>query len=117
MLSHAFTRFILVLGPKGVFRLDAVDLNPTVFFFSLAVSVATGLVFGVLPAIQTSNPNLQSSLKYGAGSASRSGRRLRQTLVVAEVSLALILLVSAGLLMRSFYLLRNVDPAFRRRIS
>lgn len=112
MLSHAFTRFILVLGPKGVFRLDAVDLNPTVFFFSLAVSVATGLVFGVLPAIQTSTPNLQSSLKYGAGSASRSGRRLRQTLVVAEVSLALILLVSAGLLMQSFYLLRNVDPGF-----
>ena len=112
MLSHALTRWILVLGPGDVFRLDAVDLNPAVFFFSLTVSFATGLVFGVLPAIQTSNPNLQSSLKDGARSSSGSSRRLRETLVVAEVSLALILLVLAGLLMRSFYLLRSVDPGF-----
>ena len=93
-------------------------MNPAVFFFSLTVSFATGLVFGVLPAIQTSNPDLQSSLKDGARSASGSrgsglsGSGLRSTLVVAEVSLALILLVSAGLLMRSFYFLRNVDPGF-----
>ena len=112
MLSHALTRWILVFGPGDVFRLDAVDLNPAVFFFSLTVSFATGLVFGVLPAIQTSNPDLQSSLKDGARSSSGSSRRLRETLVVAEVSLALILLVSAGLLMRSFYLLRSVDPGF-----
>ena len=112
MLSHALTRWILVFGPGDVFRLDAVDLNPAVFFFSLTVSFATGLVFGVLPAIQTSNPDLQSSLKDGARSSSGSSRRLRETLVVAEVSLALILLVSAGLLMRSFYLLRSIDPGF-----
>jgi predicted permease len=81
--------------------------------FTLALSVATGLLFGLLPALQASRPDLQSALRGGRGLvAEGSGRIARRALVVAEVALALVLLTGAGLFIRSFARLQSVDPGF-----
>ena len=82
--------------------------------FTLGVAVVTGLLFGLVPALQTSRANLQDTLKEGgrSGSADRSGQALRRALVVAEVALALTLLTGAGLLIKSLALLQGVNPGF-----
>ncbi len=91
-----------------------VHLNSRVLLFSLAISLATGILFGLAPAIQASSPDLAGSMKEsGRGStASGSSRRLRAVRVVAEVALAFILLVGSGLLLRSFSSLLHVDAGF-----
>jgi putative ABC transport system permease protein len=97
------------LPPTVVIRLDA-----RVLLFTLGVSVLTGLVFGLVPAIQASRTDLNSSLKEGGrsqtGGASR--RRVRSALVVSEVALSLLLLVGAGLLLKSFVRLRAAELGF-----
>ena len=93
---------------------DQVRLDGVVLMFTLGVSVLTGLLFGVVPALRASRPSLYSALSargHGAGDPTRA--RTRQMLVVAEVALALTLLIGAGLLLRSFANLRAVDPGFR----
>jgi predicted permease len=100
----------------------AVEVNPAftnikvdtqTLVFTLVASVLTGLIFGLAPALQISKPNLAESLKDGRNSgASASRNRLRSTLVVAEVALTLVLLVCAGLLIRTVVRLRNVDKGF-----
>jgi predicted permease len=91
-------------------------LNLQVLLFSAAVSVGAGLVFGLLPATQASRGDLTGSLRDGAGTADRWRRaRLRQGLVVVQVALALVLLVSAGLFMRSMRHAYGLDPGFSAR--
>ena len=82
--------------------------------FTLGVSVVTGLLFGLAPALQTSRTNLQETLKDGSrsGAADFAGRNVRRGLVVAEVALSLTLLVGAGLLIKSVARLQGVDPGF-----
>jgi putative ABC transport system permease protein len=93
---------------------DQVRLDSTVLLFTLGVSVVTGLLFGFMPALRASRPSLYSALSArGQGGADATRVRTRQILVVAEVALALTLLVGAGLLLRSFANLRQVDPGFR----
>jgi hypothetical protein len=86
-----------------------------VLLFSLGVSVATGILFGLAPALQSSRPDLTDALKEAArGSGfSHAGRRTRSALVVAEVALSMVLLVGAGLTVRSFSALLDVDPGFQ----
>jgi len=104
-------QLLIAIGAGGIPRLEHATLNRAVLLFSLAVSMATGLLFGSLPALQLSRSSLVQALREGArGSGTRS--RTRQTLVVAEVALALILLVAAGLLGRSFRGLQRVDVGF-----
>jgi putative ABC transport system permease protein len=94
----------------------AVDIrmDTSVLLFTFTVAVVTGLLFGVAPAAQTTNPSLVSALKEGGHgtTAGSQGRRMRGALVVAEVALAFVLLVASGLLMRSFFKLLDIDPGF-----
>ena len=92
-------------------------IDGRVLAFTLLVSVATGFVFGMAPALQMSRPDLTDALKDGArgAGAARSGRRVRSALVIAEMSLSLILLVGASLMMLSFLRLQSVDPGFDYR--
>ncbi|MCI0491160.1 MAG: ABC transporter permease [Blastocatellia bacterium] len=106
---------LVALSPSNLPRLDEVSLNGQVFAFTLAVSLSTGIVFGLVPALHAANPNLGESLKEGGRSATegRGSGRLRDMLVVAEIALALVLLVGAGLMVRSFMRLQGVDPGFK----
>jgi len=98
-------------------QFNAVQLNGTVLAFTFALAILTGVLFGVFPALQMSRPDLHEELKGGAGSSISPGRRRRFTsnaLVVAEIALSLILLVSAGLLLKDFSRLRGLDIGVRR---
>jgi len=90
-------------------------LNGRVFLFTLGLSLVTALIAGLLPAFQASRTELTSSLKEGGRglAGSRRSHRTRQTLVVTEVAAALVLLIAAGLLVRSFLSLQRVDPGLR----
>jgi putative ABC transport system permease protein len=91
-----------------------ISMDTSVLLFTLIVAIVTGLLFGVGPAVRTTNPGLVSSLKEGSHGATpgTQGRRVRSVLVVAEIALAFVLLVAAGLLMRSFFKLLDIDPGF-----
>ncbi len=105
---------ILALSPAGIPRIDEVTINTRVIAFTFAVAMLTALTFGLAPAIQFSRPLLQQFLKEG-GRTSTAGfgrRRLRHVLVAAEIAIALVVLVSAGLFIRSFVRLLQVDPGF-----
>ena len=96
-----------------VVRLEQVGLSGTVLLFAFAAAVLSAIVFGIAPALTSAGPKLTDSLKDGgrSGSAAR-GARLRSAFVVVEIALALVLLVGAGLLLRSFVTLLRVDPGF-----
>ena len=115
VIGYATMRGIQLMLPPFTFPREVdVTLNLRVMFFAAVVSILTGLVFGIVPALQASRPDLASSMKednrVSGGSASR--KRLRDTLIVAEVALAFVLLVASGLMMRSFFGLMNVDAGF-----
>ena len=95
-------------------RVEEVAIDLRVLVFSLFVSLGTGLAFGLLPAWQNSNVTLQDALSENSRTAAGTGgHRLRSGLVIAEVALSFVLLLSAGLLLKSFSRLVNVDPGFR----
>src|SRR5208282_6388233 len=91
-----------------------ITVNGWVLVFSFAVSVMTGMLFGLVPALQCSRPNLVDSLKEGGRGASGSvrGQRTRRTLVVVEVALAVILLAASSLTIRNFEGLLKTNPGF-----
>jgi putative ABC transport system permease protein len=91
---------------------DQLGINLTVLLFTLALSLLSGLLFGLAPALQVSKPNLNDAMKEGNRQTSGRSHRLRSSLVVAEVALSLVLLVGAGLFFRSFLTLFKTDPGF-----
>ena len=103
-----------LVGLSSLPRGFGVRLDPTVFAFTLACSVVTGLFFGALPAWSASRDNPSASLKEAGarGSSGRRTQRLRSLLVVAEIALAVMLVSTAGLLLKSFVRLQQVDPGF-----
>jgi putative ABC transport system permease protein len=114
LLSLWGVRMLVASRPPDLPRLTAIGLDYKVFVFTLAVSVLVGLVSGVAPAVAASNPDLNSAFKDGSRSVTAgAGRfRLRQSLVVAEVALAFVVLIGAGLLVSSFTRLLSVSPGF-----
>jgi putative ABC transport system permease protein len=103
-----------LFGQERLPRLQAVSLDGRILLFTLALTLLTGLLFGLAPALQAGQLNLNEVLKEGgrSGGTSRRQRRLRDALVISEVALALVLLVGAGLLMRSFWKLQQTDSGF-----
>ena len=114
LLGLAGVRALVALGSQQVPGLTTATLQPAVLAFTLALAVATGLVFGLVPALVVLRGNTWSLLKDDStrGSAGRSTGLTRSILVVTEMSLALVLLIAAGLLLKSFIRLQNVDPGF-----
>ena len=110
-------RALAAISPADVVDLHGVGLSLPVLAMTVAVSLATGLLFGLVPALESTRLNLGDALKEdGKGTSGQSTRssRLRGALVVTEVALALMLLVGAGLLMKSFLRLQGIDPGFQR---
>ena len=106
---------LIAISPRDLVSLQTVGLNVTVLLWTLGVSLLTGIIFGMAPALQISRLNLNDSLKEGGKSESSQAsgsRRLRSALVVSEIALAVVLLASAGLLIRSFVRLQQVDRGF-----
>lgn len=101
------------LGPSNIPRLPAVRMDGRVVVFTTAIAVLTGILFGMAPALRTSKLNLSEALKDGARNVA-GGRheRLRELLIVSELALSLVLLISAGLLIRSFISVERVNPGF-----
>jgi len=113
-LALASLRLLIPFIPEEIHQAKDVSLDFTVVLFTFGVSALTGIIFGLVPAIQASRPDLNESLKDGArDSSSGTQGRLRNLLVVSEVALALVLLAGAGLLINSFARLSQVDPGFR----
>jgi len=114
ILAYWGLRVLTTVGPGNIPRLNEVGIDGRVLAFTLLVSLLTGVIFGLKPALQSSKPDFNEWLKEGTRSSSGvSGRkRIRNWLVVTEMALALILLVGAGLLIRSFLRLWQVEPGF-----
>ncbi len=115
LLAVAGVRALVTLLPPGFPRLAAIHVNAAVFGFTALIALSTGLFFGLVPALQASRANLQQGLREGGRGGTASGRqtRLRSVLVVGEVGLACILLVGAGVMLRSFLNLLDTDAGFR----
>ena len=105
-------RVVVWLTPKWMVRMEEISLDRRVFLFTLAASLFTGLLFGLLPSLHASKVDLQSTLKAGASTASGALRGFRSVLVIAEVALAVILLVGAGLMINSFVRLTSTQVGF-----
>lgn len=113
ILAQWSVEALLALKPDELPRMDSIGLDLRVLGFTMLVAVLTGLIFGIAPAWSGSRVDLNAALKDGErGGASTARRRLRSSLVVVEMAMALILLIGAGLLIRSFWQLRSVDPGF-----
>ncbi len=113
LLAAWGTGLLVQALPAGTPRLDQVRLDGMVLVFTLVVATLTGIVFGLAPALRAARPDLVSELTEAArGSGGRQRRRLGAALIVSEIALALVLLVSAGLLLRSFAAVTRVDPGF-----
>jgi putative ABC transport system permease protein len=112
---HLITAYTPAKVAGNIFQLVTIGIDSSVLLYALAASVLTGVVFGLAPALAGSRPELNRALKESGQTLAFSLRRnlLRSVLVVAEVSLSLVLLIGAGLLMKSFYQLWAVDPGFR----
>jgi putative ABC transport system permease protein len=105
---------LIRLGPDNLPRMKDIGLDYYVLGFTLGLSVLTGIVFGLAPVLQTTRVDLNETLKEGGRSASDGGRRnrVRRLLVVSEMGLALMLLISGGLMIRSFLTLLQIDAGF-----
>jgi predicted permease len=105
---------LVKFSPANISQLGQVSVNSSVLAFTLLMSLLTGVIFGLAPAIQASNPDLNETLKDAARSSTGGAHRnrMRGLLVISEFALALMLLISAALLIRSFWQLQTVDPGF-----
>ena len=118
LLALAGLKLLTAFIPPNIPQIKNISIDPRVLGFTILISLLTGLIFGLAPAIQTSSFSPNETLKEGGrGSEAGRGNRirggLRGGLIVAEVALSLMLLIGAGLLINSFLRLRNVDPGFR----
>jgi putative ABC transport system permease protein len=112
LLAWWSVRAFVASQPSTVPRIDQIGVDLRVLAFAMAVSLVTGIAFGLAPALRASSSDLLTSLKDAARGSAGAGRRLRSALVVGEVALALVLLIGAGLTIRSFATLSAIDLGF-----
>ena len=112
LLAFWALRAVVVLGADLIPRVVEIGLDPLALAFSLGVTLATGMLIGLLPAWQASRVNVNETLKEASRGSTAGGQRLRASLLVAEVALSLVLLIAAGLLLTSFARLQRVAPGF-----
>jgi predicted permease len=115
-LAYAGVRALVANAPAGLPRVAEIGIDPMVLLFTVAISVFAGVLFGAIPVMRFTKPNLASALKEGGrlSSAGRERHRARNALVVAEIALAVVLLVGSGLMIRTFQAMRSVEPGFVR---
>jgi putative ABC transport system permease protein len=108
---------LAAIAPADLPRLDAVTIDNRALLFTLAITLFTGLIFGLAPALQSANTNANQNLKDGGSEGNRSvaGGRIGSLLIAAEVALAVVLLVGSGLLLRTISQLRQINPGFDDR--
>jgi putative ABC transport system permease protein len=112
VVAEAGARALLLLSPPGLPRLNAISIDDSVFLFTLALTTSIGIVVGLVSNLQASRTDLHTATRQGSASITGTRHWTRRALVVTEVSLAVVLLVSAGLLLRSMQRLFAVDPGF-----
>jgi predicted permease len=115
-LAYAGIRLLVALGPTSLPRLDEIAIDPGVLAFTFGISVFAGILFGLIPVFKYAGASLGTSLREGGRTLSEGRERLRarNLLVVVQVALALVLLVSSGLMIRTFQAMRKVQPGFTR---
>ncbi len=115
-LAYAGIRLLVALGPTSLPRLDEITIDPGVLMFTFGISVFAGILFGLIPVFKYAGASLGTSLREGGRNLSEGRERLRarNLLVVIQVALALVLLVSSGLMIRTFQAMRKVQPGFTR---
>ena len=115
-VAYGALELLLAIGPETLPRLRDITIDPAVLGFTLLASLLSGLFFGAIPILKYSGPHLVTAIRSATrtSSHSRERHRARSVLVVAQVALALVLLVASGLMIRTFQTLRNVQPGFTR---
>ena len=113
-VAYGGLRLLGAIGPANLPRLNEISLDPRAFLFTVLLSLLSGLLFGLIPALKYAGPRIAIALRSTGrtSSASRERHRSRNLLVVAQVAMALVLMVSAGLMIRTFQALRKVEPGF-----
>jgi predicted permease len=112
LISAWGTHAVIALLPEALPRSQEIGMDSHVFIFTAIVSVACGILFGLAPALKTSRPDLQETLKEGGRGSSGTHHRAQGVFVTVEVAMALVLLIGAGLMLRSLARLWSVDPGF-----
>lgn len=114
LLAFWGIKALVAISPRDLINLQQVGLNISVLGWTMGISVLTGIIFGLAPAVEATRMNVNNSLKEGRGNEGQSprSRRLRSALVISEIALALVLLASAGLLVKSFIHLQRIDTGF-----
>ena len=117
LLAVGGLRVLRAIAPSDLPRMDGVGVNGTVLLVTSIVTLATGIVFGLVPAMQSSRTRLSESLRDGGrgGTSGRAGQRLRRTIVAAQLALVVVLLTGAGLLIRTFVTLQGTSLGFEPR--
>ena len=115
--AYGSIRVLISIAPSHLPRLHEISIDPAVVLFTLSAALLTGVLFGMIPVIKYAGPRIDNELRGGgrASTQSRERHRARSVLVVAQVALALVLLVGSGLMIRTFQALRRVDPGFDPR--
>jgi putative ABC transport system permease protein len=115
-VAYGAVRVLVAMAPAGLPRLEEIGIDATVLAFALAVSIVAGVLFGLIPVLKYAGPHIAGTIRHGGrnSSQSRERHRARSTLVVAQVALALVLLIGSGLMIRTFQSMRKVNPGFVR---
>jgi predicted permease len=115
LLAKWGTRAILAALPETLPRTEEIGIDGHVLFFTLGISIVTGIVFGLVPALKTMRPDMHETLKEGGRGSSGARHRTQSVFVVVEMAMAVVLLIGAGLMIRSLAALWSIDPGFDPR--